>query len=254
MAPTANTAPKYTSASARKEKRSIRLPSAKVATTPPTCSIDPITTASETEAPRSLRTVGSQFDRKYRSSRLMKNTTQSRSVAAALRIELRGHGDGIRHRAAKPEPGEKADDEQRGDVLDHRGGKRADAERQRAQDDDGLAPDAVGERPEHQRADHQPEQAGAEHRAQRGLREAPFLGERGCDIAYRLGVETVQEQHRRAGQKHPDLESADRLTVDEIDHVDRLRSATLSLRHRHRHPSPTFFRLRLFAAADDQPA
>ena len=37
------------------------LPSAKVPTTPPTCSIDPITAASDTDAPRSLSTVGSQF-------------------------------------------------------------------------------------------------------------------------------------------------------------------------------------------------
>ena len=42
MAPTANTATKYTSASARNEKRSMMLPSAKVPTTPPTCSIEPI--------------------------------------------------------------------------------------------------------------------------------------------------------------------------------------------------------------------
>ena len=40
------------------------LPSAKVPTTPPTCSIDPIAAAADTDAPRSLRTVGSQFDRK----------------------------------------------------------------------------------------------------------------------------------------------------------------------------------------------
>ena len=64
IAPTANTATKYTSASARNEKRSMMLPSAKVPTTPPTCSIDPITAAADTEAPRSLSTVGSQFDRK----------------------------------------------------------------------------------------------------------------------------------------------------------------------------------------------
>ena len=64
IAPTANTAMKYTSASARNEKRSMMLPSAKVPTTPPTCSIDPIAAASETEAPRSLSTVGSQFARK----------------------------------------------------------------------------------------------------------------------------------------------------------------------------------------------
>src|SRR5882762_11201886 len=80
MAPTANTAAKYTSASARNEKRSMTLPSANVPTTPPTSNIDPIAADSDTEAPRSLSTVGSQFDRKYRSSRLMKNTTHSSSV------------------------------------------------------------------------------------------------------------------------------------------------------------------------------
>ena len=40
------------------------LPSAKVPTTPPTCSIDPIAAEADTEAPRSLSTVGSQFARK----------------------------------------------------------------------------------------------------------------------------------------------------------------------------------------------
>src|SRR3954451_16527247 len=64
IAPTAKTAIKYTSASARNEKRSIMLPSAKVPTTPPTCNIDPIAAEDATEEPRSLRTVGSQFDRK----------------------------------------------------------------------------------------------------------------------------------------------------------------------------------------------
>src|SRR5207237_9385348 len=64
IAPTAKTAMKYTSASARNEKRSIMLPSAKVPTTPPTCNIDPIAADEATEEPRSLRTVGSQFDRK----------------------------------------------------------------------------------------------------------------------------------------------------------------------------------------------
>ncbi len=64
IAPTAKTAMKYTSASARNEKRSITLPSANVPTTPPTCNIDPIAAAEDTDAPRSLSTVGSQFDRK----------------------------------------------------------------------------------------------------------------------------------------------------------------------------------------------
>ena len=32
--------------------------------TPPTCNIDPIAAAEDTDAPRSLSTVGSQFDRK----------------------------------------------------------------------------------------------------------------------------------------------------------------------------------------------
>src|SRR6202171_6427238 len=66
IAPTAKTAMKYTSASARNENRSMMLPSANVPSTPPTCNIDPITAASDTDAPRSLSTVGSQFERKLR--------------------------------------------------------------------------------------------------------------------------------------------------------------------------------------------
>src|SRR4029077_14409122 len=64
VAPTANTAAKYTSASARNEKPSMTLPSATVPTTPPICSIEPITAACDNDAPKSLSTVGNQFDRK----------------------------------------------------------------------------------------------------------------------------------------------------------------------------------------------
>jgi len=35
-----------------------------------------------------------------------------------------------------------------------------------------------------------------------------------------LGVEAVEEQHRRAGQEQPELKSADRLLVDEVSDVD----------------------------------
>ena len=80
------------------------------------------------------------------------------------------------------------------------------------EDDDRLASDAVGERAEHQRADHQAEQAGAEHRTERGpCGQSPFLEKRGRHKADRLGVEAVEEQHRRADQEQLDLESADRL-------------------------------------------
>ena len=47
--------------------------------------------------------------------------------------------------------------------------ERTDAEGERGEHDDLLAPDAVRQRPEHQRADHQPEQARGEHRAERAL-------------------------------------------------------------------------------------
>ena len=56
---------------------------------------------------------------------------------------------------------------------------------------------------------------------ERGLGEAPFPGKRRRDIAHGLGVKAVKEQHRCAGQKQPDLKAANRLAVDELDHVDR---------------------------------
>ena len=52
-------------------------------------------------------------------------------------------------------------------------------------------------------------------------RQLPFLRDGRRDIADRLGVEAVDEQHRRANQQHPDLEGADRLAVDKVGNVDR---------------------------------
>ena len=109
------------------------------------------------------------------------------------------------------------------DVLDERGHQRADAEGKRRENDDLLAPDAVRQRTEHQRADHQAEQAGAEHGSKRALGQAPFLGQRRRDIADGLGIKTVEKQHRSAGQQQPDLKSADRLLVDEPGDIDRRR-------------------------------
>jgi hypothetical protein len=131
--------------------------------------------------------------------------------ATAARIELRGQGDGIRHRAAKAKPGQEADRKQRVDVVYERGDQRADAEGERGENHDLLAPDAVRQRPEQKRADHQPEQAGREHRPERALGQSPFLGQSRRDIADRLGIEAVEEQHRRAGQEQLELKPADGL-------------------------------------------
>ena len=64
-----------------------------------------------------------------------------------------------------------------------------------------LRPTRSASGPNKQRADHQPEQSRTEHRAERALAQAPFPGERGRDIADRLGIEAVEKQHRRAGQQ-----------------------------------------------------
>ena len=154
--------------------------------------------------------------------------------AAAARIELGSHGDGVRHRAAEAEPGQKPDREQHVDVMDEGGSQRADAERQRGENDDPLAADTVRQRSEQQRPDHQAEQAGREHRTQRALGQAPFLRQSRRDIADGLGVEAVEKQHRRAGQQQFELKTADRLPVDEVGDVNR----AASLRTRHRRPSP----------------
>jgi len=65
IAPTAKTAAKYTSASARNEKRSMMLPERK-RPRPLRRSATSIRSlaAEDTDAPRSLSRVGSQFDRK----------------------------------------------------------------------------------------------------------------------------------------------------------------------------------------------
>ncbi len=138
-----------------------------------------------------------------------------------MRVELGGHGNGIRHRAAETEPGQKPDRQERVDVWDERGDQRADAERQRREDDDVLAPDAVRQRSERQRADHQPEQARAEHRPERGLGQPPLLGKRGRHKADGGGIEAVKKQDRRAGQQQLDLKSPDRLLIDIAGDIER---------------------------------
>ncbi len=106
------------------------------------------------------------------------------------------------------------------DVLNEGGGQRADAECYRGKNDDLLAADAVRQRPQQQRTDHQSEQAGGEYRTERAPGQAPVPGDRGGDEADGLGVEAVEKQHRRAGREQPDLKSADRLEIDEFGNVD----------------------------------
>src|SRR6202047_5385219 len=119
--------------------------------------------------------------------------------AAAPWTEFGREGDGVRHRAAETKAGQKPDREQRVDVLNEGRHQRADTESQRGENDDLLASDAIRQRSEDQRADHEPEQAGAEHRAKSAFAKAPFPGEHRGDIADGRGVETIKKQHRRAG-------------------------------------------------------
>ena len=84
-----------------------------------------------------------------------------------------------------------------------------------------LRPTRSASGPNNQRADHQAEQARAEYRTERALGQAPFPGERGRDIADRLGIEAVKKQHRRAGQQQFDLKPADGLRIDVTGDIDR---------------------------------
>ena len=178
----------------------------------------------EHRAPAELRDQGrGEKTAERRADREAAEHDHHHGGAAAARIELGRHRDRIRHRAAETEAGQKPDREQRVDVVDERGGERADAERQRRENDDLPAPDAVRQRSEQQRADHQSRTGRPEHRTQRALGQAPFLGQRRRDIADRLGVETVEKQHRRTGQEQFELKSADRLLIDEVGDIDRRR-------------------------------
>ena len=78
---------------------------------------------------------------------------------------------------------------------------------------------AIG--PEDQRADHEAEKPRAEHRTEAAARQLPFLRDCGRDIADRLRVEAVDEQHRGADEQDLDLKGADRLTIDIGGNVDR---------------------------------
>jgi hypothetical protein len=118
-----------------------------------------------------------------------------------MRAEFRSERDRVRQRAAEAEAGEEADDEKARYVLGEDGGERADAEGGRAEDDDFLPPDAVRDRAEDQRADHQSEQAGAEHRSERAARKAPVAGKIRRDIADGLRIEAVEKEHGGAGKQ-----------------------------------------------------
>ena len=141
--------------------------------------------------------------------------------------ELRNERDRVWQRPAKAETGEKADDEEAGNVLGEDGGERAETESGGAEDDDALAPDAVGDRTEEERADHIPQEAGAEDWSQRAASEAPVVGKSRRDIADPLRVEAVEEEHGGAGEQQPNLKAANRLLVDEggnVGHAGRARA------------------------------
>ncbi len=137
-----------------------------------------------------------------------------------MRTEFRGERDRVRERPAEAEAGEETDDEQTGDILGEDGGERADSEGGRAEDDDLLAPDTVGDRAENKRADHQTEEAGAEHGSERAASKPPVAGKVRRDVADGLRVEAIEEEHGGTGQKQADLKAADRLFVDEAGNVD----------------------------------
>jgi MFS family permease len=51
-------------------------------------------------------------------------------------------------------------------------------------------------------------------------------------------LEAIEEQHGRAGEQQADLETADRLAVDETDEIDRRSAARQHLLSRHGCPLP----------------
>jgi hypothetical protein len=131
-----------------------------------------------------------------------------------LRTELGGHGDRIRHRAAKPKAGEKAQRNQPCRVLRQHREQSSDAEGRRTQHDDPLAADSVGNSAEDQCADHETEQPRAEHRPHRRARQLPLLGRGRRNVADRLGIEAINEQDRCTDQQQVKLKPTDRMTVD----------------------------------------
>jgi hypothetical protein len=145
--------------------------------------------------------------------------------APAVRAEFSSECNRVGQGATQPEAGEEAHYEQPIVVRHKRGRQRTDAKGDGTEDDDSLAADPICDRAERQHTDHQAEQARAEHGSERAARKLPVLRQGVRNIAQRLRVVAVNEQHGKAHQEDADLKAADRLLVDEIGNVDRRGSA-----------------------------
>jgi hypothetical protein len=114
--------------------------------------------------------------------------------AAPLWRVFRGERDEARRRAAKSDPGNKANHQQLIVRVGARRQERADAEDDGRRDQAALASEAIAERPERQRANHGAEKRRGEDRPQRGFSEAQLVGNQWRSDGDRLAVETVEER------------------------------------------------------------
>ncbi|MDR8826415.1 hypothetical protein FEP83_03392 [Burkholderia multivorans] len=140
--------------------------------------------------------------------------------AASCRTVFGRQRDRVRHCTAKPEPRHEAPRDQFRDTARTRRRGARDAEACDAGEQQPLAPEPVAERPERQRAGHQPGEPRAEHRRELRGRQLPFRPNHGRDESDRRGVEPVDRDDEKAQHDDRNLKRRHASPVDPFADVD----------------------------------
>ncbi|MNH19295.1 hypothetical protein D3C79_790230 [compost metagenome] len=132
-----------------------------------------------------------------------------------MRAVLRGQGNGIGHRPTQAQAGEQAQQRQAVQVLGKGGGQAEGTKAGHRKQQHAFAAKAVGQRPGHEGAEHQPDQCRAEHRAEFGSADLPVFTQRRGDETNGSRVQAVDGRDQKTQQQNTPLEAGDRLAVDE---------------------------------------
>jgi hypothetical protein len=148
---------------------------------------------------------------------------QNISVMSVARFRWRysGERDDVRHRAAEADTGEQSIHRELGHRFRLDRGEREHAEPDGGGDDHAPAADHVGDRSEHQRAEREPEQPGAERRSERRWTELPLRRDDRRDECDRLGVEAVEDCDQGAEHDGALLQATQPDAIDDLGYVMR---------------------------------
>jgi hypothetical protein len=133
---------------------------------------------------------------------------------------LGGERDGVRHRSSHAEASQRSKRRKPLDRLSGRRQERADAENQHAPNEYGTSSELVGQRTADHRADHHPDQATGDNRAEHVAWNLHRRAQRRRDVSHRLRIEPVDEDDERAHEAHEQLVAADRALINEPADVE----------------------------------